>query len=232
MTVVSPTALPPFVPWPELDTRLDWRQGEHITLVGPTGCGKTTLALGLLERRHWVVAIGTKPRDTTLSGLLKQGYRRVQAWPPPSHYRRVVLWPRKRKIADRFTQERVIREALHSIYQSWSWCIFADELEYLSSPAYLGLEFELREIWQQGRAVNISLVGATQRPRHVPLAAYSQATHLFLWRSSDEGDLKRLSELNGADTRTVRATLPRLTRFECLYVNTRDGELWRTRYQP
>lgn len=224
--------LPPFVPWDEVDERLDWRQGEHVTLVGPTGCGKTTLAIGLLERRGWVTVLGTKPRDRTMDRLVREGYKRVESWPPPSHYRRVILWPRKRRMEDRYVQGERIREALGAIYRAGAWCVFADELEYLTAPEYLGLGAELREMWQQGRAMGVSIVGATQRPRHVPLAAYSQATHLFLWRSSDEGDLKRLSELNGADTRTVKATLPQLAKHEVLYVNTRDGDLWRTRYAP
>lgn len=230
MTTLAPdraaSSAAPFVPWGDVDAALDWRQGEHVTLVGPTGCGKTTLGLHLLGRRDWVCVIGTKPRDRTLDGLRREGYRRLEEWPPPQHWNRVLLWPKRKSLADRYTQAAAIAAALEAIYRTGAWCVFADELQYLCER--LGLADDLAELWQQGRSLGVSIVGASQRPRYVPLAAYSQATHLFLWRSNDEADLRRLSELNGADTRTVRAVLPQLGRHEVLYVNTRDGLLWRT----
>lgn len=91
---------PERLPWDEfLAGRFVWNQGEHVTLIGPTGSGKTTLALALLPMRRYVLAFGTKPKDRTLDTLVRQaGWKRVQTWEKmPRVIRgacRVVFWPK------------------------------------------------------------------------------------------------------------------------------------------
>lgn len=215
--------------WSTFLRRFDWRQGEHVSLIGSTGTGKTTLAVQLLHRRNFVAAIGTKPEDETLQTLRRQGYRLVDELPSQGRPPRVIVWPRSRTInrAPKKAQAETIRRTLDTAYGAGSWCVFVDELSYVSRS--LGLAPELTDLWQQGRAVGVSLIGCTQRPRWVPLDAYSAATHLFLWRANDVDDIRRLSNLNGADTAAVRAIVPQLERYDVLYVNTRDGELCITR---
>lgn len=234
MSTATDAKAVPFVPWDALDDALDWRQGEHVTAVGPTGCGKSTLLLGLLPRRRYVVVVGTKPRDRTLDRLRRQGYRLEREWPPsapPTMAPRILFWPRIDRMGDRYTQAVSIGAMLEAVYRSGGWTVVLDELRYITDPRYLGLESQAVMLYQQARSLGVSVVGATQRPRYVPLDSYSAATHLFLWRSSDRADLRRLSELDGADVELVRRVLPHLGRHEALYVNTRDGELYRTRYQ-
>jgi len=215
--------------WATFLDRFDWRQGEHVSLIGPTGTGKTTLAVQLLHRRQFVCAIGTKPRDSTLDALAADGYRRVAELPSEGKPPRVLVWPQFRTLdrAAKGRQSSIIGNALDQAYSAGSWCIFVDELSYLSRT--LDLAPELTDIWQQGRAVGVSLIGCTQRPRWVPLDAYSGASHLFLWRTNDREDIKRLSGLNGADTEAVKAIVPQLPRFDVLYVDTRTGALCITR---
>src|SRR5260370_37426165 len=57
-----------------------WQPGDHIALIGPTGEGKTTFAVGILGLRKWVFALDPKGEDTTLS---KSGYLRIKSLPPP-----------------------------------------------------------------------------------------------------------------------------------------------------
>jgi hypothetical protein len=231
--VSTATQAVPFVPWEELERALDWRQGEHLTAVGPTGCGKSTLLMGLLPRRDYVVVVGTKPRDRTLDRLRRQGYRLTREWPPaapPTVAPRVLFWPRIDRMGDRYAQAAAIATMLESVYRTGGWTVVLDELRYITDPRYLGLESQVVMLYTQARALGVSVVGGTQRPRYVPLDSYSAATHLFLWRSSDRADLRRLSELDGADVELVRAVLPHLQRHEALYVNTRDGEVFRTQY--
>src|SRR5690242_7261177 len=81
----SPMTVPDVVPWDQfLATRFLWRQGEHVSLIGRTGGGKSTLALAITPKRKYVAVLGTKPRDSTLSGLLKngEGWRRMPTWNP------------------------------------------------------------------------------------------------------------------------------------------------------
>jgi hypothetical protein len=216
--------------WDTFRKRFDWRQGEHVSLIGPTGTGKTTLAVQLLDRRRYVAAIGTKPTDSTLDYLKgSQGYREVTELPSEGKPPRVIVWPRTRTVdrAAKKRQAEQIRRTLDQAFGAGSWCIFVDELAYVART--LNLRDELTDIWQQGRAVGLSLIGCTQRPRWVPLDAYSGASHLFLWRTNDRQDIARLAGLNGADSAAVQAIVPQLPRYDVLYVDTRTGELAITR---
>lgn len=228
--------LAPFVPWEELPALMDWRQGEHVSLIGPTGCGKTRLGLRLVEHRTatsaaWhSVAIGTKPKDSTLAQLVRRRESRwlkVTAWPPPPGARRVVLWPRWRSSRDDARQREVIAEAIEGMFSTGGWCLFADEVSYLARM--LGLTRELEHVWQQGRSLGLSLVAATQRPAWVPRALYSEAAHVFLWRLSDDEDRRRVSGIGGAPSATVRSVIATLPRYTALYVNARTGHLYTTR---
>jgi hypothetical protein len=211
--------------WSEFLAVFDWRQGEHVSLIGPTGTGKTTAAVQLLPRRAFVAAIGTKPKDQTLDQLRRDGYRVLPELPHEGKPPRVIVWPRSVTLnrEAKKAQARTIRNALDQAYSAGSWTVFVDELSYVSRT--LRLAPELVDIWQQGRANNVSLIGCTQRPRWVPLDAYSAASHLFLWRTNDRQDISRLAGLNGADSAAVQSIVPQLERHEVLYVNTRTGAL-------
>lgn len=218
----------PTVSWEEFLRRFDWQQGEHLSFIGPTGCGKTTLAQQLLNRRDYVAAIGTKPRDKTMDALIRQEkYKRIRSWEerPPivRKSQRVVLWPQFQRPEDVAVQQYEIDRALREMFVSGGWTVFADELFYLCHTLRLTKLLEM--YWTQGRSLGLSLVGGTQRPAHVPLFAYDQATHLFFWRDNDETNLRRVAGLGGLNAKEVRSAVTGLPHHHALYVNTRDGEL-------
>lgn len=212
--------------WSTFLAGFDWRQGEHISLVGPTGCGKTTLGLAILDRRRYVIALGTKPRDETLDELRRSGWTRALDWPVPpprgNEPRRIILWPRFDRMDDAARQRAIFDRALRGAFIQGGWCLYADELRYLAVD--LQLAKLLRLVWLQGRSLRISLVGGTQRPAWVPLEMYDQATHLFLWRDNDESNLKRISGIGGAlNAKDVRRLVSNLPLHDVLYLNTRTG---------
>lgn len=225
----------PVMTWEEFLRWFTWKQGEHITMLGTTGSGKTTLALELLPRRTYVTAFGTKAKDDTLSKLLRSGYMRIESWddrPPHQISTRLLLWPKimsGRAAEIKAKQRTVFGEALSEIYREGSWCIFLDELRYITD--FLGLSEDVELIWQQGRSLGISLLAGTQRPRNIPLVAYDQATHLFFWRENDTENLKRLGGIAWTDRNEVQAIISNLPRHEFLYLNTRTGEMRISRVQ-
>lgn len=205
-----------------------WAPGEHVTVIGHTGSGKSELLRSLLAQRRYVVVLGTKPRDDTLDRYIADGYRRISRWPPESNVDKAILWPRIRSRDDLAQLGPMFREALDDIFVEGSWTVSIDELHYAVDR--LGLEPQLQDLWEQGRSLRVSVVAATQRPANVPLLAYSQATHVFLSRSTDDRDLQRLAELGGGhDKAELRDVVRHLPKYAFAYVHTRTGALIVTR---
>lgn len=231
MSAVTRTALPPLTPWGTFLRYFygTFRQGEHITLIGRTGSGKTTLALGLLPFRKYVLVLATKPKDPLIGKLKRDGYYVTRTWPvSPEIHPRVVYWPKIERVSDVALQRYGLYGALSDVYKTGGWCVYADEIRYLAET--LKLERLLQLLWLQGRSLGVSLVGGTQRPAWIPLEAFSQATHLFVWRENDARNLKRLGEIGGIDSKELQAMVQQLDfhRHHCLYVNTVDGTIIRT----
>lgn len=213
--------------WQDFRRRWKWAKGEHVTLVGHTGSGKSTLALSLLVPRSPAVFLATKPKDDTMDKLKAAGWVTSRTWPPPPRTKQVILHPRIKRVEDMAHQQAVFTEALGYLYARGGWTVYADELRYMTDQLKLKKYFEL--LWLQGRSLGVSLMAATQRPFWVPLEAWSQSTHVFLWRESDKRNLDRLVEIGGVDTAKIRQVVPRLGLFSTLYVNTRTGRLIVTR---
>lgn len=213
--------------WEEFLRIMNWEQGEHTTLIGPTGQGKTNLARHLLQVREnagsAIVVMATKPTDPNLDILKERGYRVARSWPPEFDGKKVLLWPQFSGAQDVDKQKAIFQYAFASIFAAGSWTIYIDELPYVSDV--LGLDRWLKVLWLQGRALDITLVVGTQRPRNVPLEAYSSSSHLFIWRTNDQEDLKRLTGLGAFDPRPIRDEVARLPRYEALYVGTRSDIL-------
>lgn len=201
---------------------------EHVTILGPTGTGKSTLAMEVAGLRYYVVQLMEKPRDDLLEKALKrQGYRRTTELPEPGGWRRVYVWPPARGPEDEPGQRVAFRATLRGAMRAGVWHVVVHEGGYLIDP--LGLASDLKYILRLGRSNGVGLILCSQRPAWLPRDIYSQASHLFLFGTNDSVDLKALGGLNGMDERRVRDTVAALGaegdphRF--LYVGTRDGTL-------
>lgn len=209
----------------------DYDTGEHVTILAPTGGGKTHLGQELLgvtmTQEVPAILFAMKPRDETVEKFAKrQKLRTVQQWPPPPTNRVLhgkpkgwVLKPRHAydPYVDDVRHAEIFRRAILDSYRRGNRILFADETYSLEQE--LGLTPELRTVWTKGRSMRCGLWAATQRPVYISKWAY-QAHHIFIGNDPDDDARKRLSEIGAAvDKQVVRSTVASLDRYEFLYVN-------------
>jgi len=208
----------------------DYSPGEHVTVLAPTGGGKTQLAYQLLGETATPDLQATvfvmKPRDETVTKFTaKHHFKIVRDWPPPRI--RVfdkkppgyVLWPKEMGDPDQddIRQEVIFRRAIREQYRKGHKIIFADETYSLEKE--LGLEKDLRRLWTKGRSMHCGLWAASQRPVWISRWAF-QANHLFLGNDPDIDMQKRYGEIGGGiDPDVVRSVTARLQRYQFAYIN-------------
>jgi ABC-type dipeptide/oligopeptide/nickel transport system ATPase component len=159
-----------------------WLQGEHVTIVGDTGSGKTYLESKLLQYRSHVIVIRTKPDDvkfpgfSTVKEFKKLGDKKIQQF---------LFVPKYEE------QQLQIVRALDVVWKEGGWCVAVDETYYATQ--ILKLERSLNKLATQGRSKHITLVAGMQRPAWVSRFILSQSTHAFIFRMEGK-DLNTLSQ--------------------------------------
>jgi energy-coupling factor transporter ATP-binding protein EcfA2 len=210
-----------------LDRYFDYRPGEHVSIIEPTGGGKSFLLrqlLGVAGRQHphlRRVILMPKPRsESTQETARILNYGITPTWPPfrwPWQPERDghIFWPphqrgdaeaNSKQLADKF------RYVYNDLYWSGDSVTVADDMHI---HAQLGLMAELERDWTAGREAGAAVWGANQKPSgtiRAPISTYfyNAPTHLFLGRDSDERNTRRFSEIGGIDPHEVRGIVRNL----------------------
>lgn len=207
-----------------------WEQGQHVALVGPTGCGKTTCAIGIGRTRRWVLALDAKGGDSTLA---KSGYTRITSWPPPRKIRqdiaegrpaRLVAGFSPKTLADRPRLRLFLRRVLDEAWIDGGWTIQVDELQIMAHGKMMGLSGEIEQFLVAARDKNLSVLNLFQAPAWVPTAATRQAEWIILYPTRDIDVIKALAAKIGRDWHDLAELLHELPDHHIVVsgVNPRD----------
>lgn len=249
----------PFVEWDEVYRKLSgpegFLQGEHVTIIGPTGGGKTHIALEVAEIRKYVLFIACKPEDPLIDDLQSHGYFLINKMEIPyvqdrqskkiiPAYNRVVYWPRlssdhvsrlkpdKVLYEEKKMQRPAVQSAIGYVRKNKHWCLILDESTWICRD--LMLQRDVDSALFTFRTLNASIILCMQRPKWAGQYALSQPTHLFLFQTAHKDDAKALGDITGVNHDEVVYNVARLdhSRHEVLYVNTRTHEMMRTIAPP
>jgi energy-coupling factor transporter ATP-binding protein EcfA2 len=230
-------------PTPQTFTREDFLRyfsarygsGEHVTVLGPTGTGKTTLMYDMLGVTATpdlpAVVIATKPRDDTVTKYMKRlKHRKVKSWPLTPALKAMygnkragyVVWPDHsfNTELDDAKHQPIFRAAIRDSYRRGNRILFVDETYALTNDLDLGPD--LVRVWTRGRSMGTGLWAGSQKPTHIPLHAYNQAEHLLLHHDPDKRSRDRYREIGGIDPKIVEAVTASTPRYHYLYIR-RDG---------
>lgn len=209
-----------------------WKPGEHVALIGPTGTGKTTFAVGILPLRKYVLAIDPKAGDSTLKTLRRHGFRRSD-WPPSRKDRkaiddgepvRLIVGPIVQSKEDLPKQRAAFARALDGAFNEGGWTVYVDELQLLADRRMMGLAGSIERNLIAARDRGVSMVTSFQRPANVPRSASDQSAWLAVWYTRDIDVVNRLAEMVGRPKAEIRGAVAGLERYALLLFSRNPNE--------
>lgn len=236
-----PDHMAPVVDWDTFEDLIDWRQDQHVGMIGPTGQGKTNATYHLLRRRDFVAYFAIKPNDETLEAFAgSNGYERIHDWPPmvkrfgrrareatPEEMPRRLVWPDSSTLVAEDDQRAVFGKASADIYTKGGWCSVWDDYWYLSN--ILGMEKTAKKFLANARSNYAPMVLCAQRPAgNRMVEIFDQADHLFFFRDNDKRNLETIAGVGYLNSEVIKAFVANLDRYQMLYINTREGSMFRT----
>ena len=221
-----------------------WAPGEHMALIGPTGEGKTTHAVGVLSQRKYVLALDPKGEDETLSA---SGYTRVRSLPPTPEdglrkrvayarsedgraWRkifkgidegadaRVIVGGGSRSDAEDLHLQQLMRDGITYSRHAGGWTLYVDEFELLSSQRMFRLGPNIERMLITARRDKTSVVTSFQAAAWVSKHATRQARRAVMWPTGDRDMIKAVAQGMGRDWHQVAEAVDVLPAYHTLTI--------------
>lgn len=220
-------------PWDQFlsDFKRDWKPGQHVAIIAPTGQGKTTVLCSLLSLRNYVLALDPKGGDDTLP---KTGFPRLSFWPPkgkdydkmargePVRY---IVGIEGRAKEKKLANRQLLAQVVPGAIENGGWTIAIDEFQLATDRRYFALAEEAEEGLISARKDKISIITLFQRPANVSRAAFEMASWIFLGLTLDVDTVNRLAEIVGRPRHEIRGAVEGLASHDfswmCLPNNPR-----------
>lgn len=210
------------------------KTGEHVSIVGPTGGGKTTIGCEVIKmigsrrardgRPARAVVICCKEEDDTIASL---GWPQIKRWPPAYGEEHCMVWPRGFPASERARrQAAIVSPLLDEIYKEGRQTVYITEAAYVERPLPkgLGLSHSMEQLWSEARSSKLTVIADTQRPRHVTLLMWTEPSWVFVIQPEDLRDLDTVAQMSG-QRRAVHEIVPNLGGYEFLCIRRqRSGQ--------
>lgn len=214
----------------------DYRPGDHVTVLAPTGGGKTQISYQLLGATATPDLQATvfvmKPRDDTVEKFTRRfKFSTIRDWPPSPRLALIrkppgyVLWPKEsgNPEQDDARHRAIFQRAIRAQYRKGNKILFADETYSLENE--MDLTDDLNRVWTKGRSMKCGLWAASQRPVWISRWAL-QAQHLFLGNDPDVDMQRRYGEIGGGiNPDLVRSLTAQLQRYQFCYINRDERQM-------
>lgn len=208
--------------------RLNWAPGEHVSVIAPSGGGKTTFVCGILDQRRYVLAADPKGGDETLAAL---NLRRLTEWPGEKRMSkmidddeqegrpsRFIVGPVVNRGADLAKLRQAILESLSGAFDMGGWTYYLDEAQVAADRRMMNLSGPMDKLLVAARSKKVSVVLSFQQPKWVTAAAMTQPTWLVTSYTRDTDTVNRMAELLGRPKSEIRGAVKGLEKYTWLIV--------------
>ncbi len=216
---VQAMAWPQFLRW----FSIHWEPGQHVSVICPTGAGKTTMVSPLLFLRRYVLVIDAKGGDETLEAL---GFKRLARWPgekqmtkmveqnnadgKPSRY---IVGMKTDRTEDVALLRQTIAACLRDVFNMGGWTVYLDELQVTTDRRMMNLSGAVARLLVAARSKGITVISAFQAPSWVPTEAVRQPTWIVTGPTRDTDTVNRMAEVMGRPKAEMRGFVKALPDF-------------------
>lgn len=197
----------------------NWEPGQHMAIIAPTGEGKTTFAVPVLNLRKWVMALDPKGMDDTLSA---SGFQRITELPLSRKHKkqieegqplRLIIGGSNRTDEEELNLKELMHRALKDARQSGGWTVYADEFQVLADRRMFGLDKPVEKMLITARAAKSSVITSFQAYAWVPKASLRQCRFAVIGPTRDRQMIKGIAEAMGRDWQELVLMVDNLPKF-------------------